>query len=70
MDMLLFFYEEDDLEVIDLVLYGIPRRVNIRPDYFHSLSDMEFFQRFRLRKETVLDILILIENDLEFIYDV
>ncbi|KAF2887482.1 hypothetical protein ILUMI_18691 [Ignelater luminosus] len=38
--------------------------VRYRPDHFNDWSDLEFFQRFRLAKDTVQDILNLIEGDL------
>lgn len=60
---------EDDLEVLELVEVGIPRRVYQRNDHFHALSEHAFFIRFRLTKETNVRVLREIEHNLEFPYD-
>ncbi|KAJ8914229.1 hypothetical protein NQ315_003592 [Exocentrus adspersus] len=39
-------------------------------DLFHLYDDLSFFRRFRLTRNTVLDLLPRIEQDLEFPYDV
>ena len=57
---------EDDLEVLELIEVGIPRQIYLRADHFHDLPDLQFFQRFRLTKETVLYLLAQIEHHLEF----
>ncbi|XP_063913042.1 putative nuclease HARBI1 [Zophobas morio] len=56
---------EDDLEVLELIEVGIPRQIYLRADHFHDLPDLQFFQRFRLTKETVLYLLAQIEHHLE-----
>ncbi|KAJ3653046.1 hypothetical protein Zmor_018964 [Zophobas morio] len=57
---------EDDLEVIEIVEMGIPRQMYTRADHFYGLPELQFFQRFRLTKPTVLHLLTLIEERLEF----
>lgn len=66
MDEFDFFDGDDDLDALELILYGIPRRINIRSDYFNNFDDLSFFQRFRLTKPTVYNLLIIIEERLEF----
>lgn len=61
--------DDDDLDALELIIYGIPRQINNRADHFHTLSNVAFFQRFRLTKPTVLKLLALIEADLEFFND-
>lgn len=41
------------------------KTVRHRPDLMNEYDDDEFFTRFRLKKDTVLMILDLINNDLE-----
>jgi hypothetical protein len=65
MDVELF----DDLEEIELIEFGIPRNINIRANHFNSLPDYKFFKKFRLTKESVMKILPLLENQLEFPLD-
>lgn len=57
---------EDDLDILDIIDYGFPRRVFNRENYFQSMDDLSFFRRFRLRKPTVLQVLQEIEHLLEF----
>lgn len=45
MDFLNFFDEDDDLDALDLILYGIPRRINIRADHFYNMTDLDFFSK-------------------------
>ncbi|XP_023312542.1 putative nuclease HARBI1 [Anoplophora glabripennis] len=61
---------EDDLEIIEIIEHGIPRQIRPRVDLFQVYDNLQFFQRFRLTKETVLDLLPLIEPYLEFPYDI
>lgn len=58
----------DNVDQVDLEV-RIPRQVYLRPDYFHSFSDEQFFSRFRLTKATTLWLLQQIENQLEFVND-
>ncbi|KAI4468171.1 hypothetical protein MML48_2g00005234 [Holotrichia oblita] len=60
---------EDDVEIIEIIDVGIPRQIYQRVDNFHNLSEWEFFKRFRLQKETVLQVLQEIDNQLEYPYD-
>ncbi|KAI4469476.1 forkhead box protein [Holotrichia oblita] len=73
---MIFFDEDDDdalfgedLEVLDIIDFGFPRRIYPRSNHFHQMDELTFFQRFRLRKETVLNILINIEDQLEYASD-
>lgn len=59
-------YLDNDIEVLDIVEFGFPRRIYQRFDYFHDMDNLQFFQRFRLRKQIVLNILGEIEDILEF----
>ena len=69
MDPLLLFDDDDDIEVFELVEFGIPRQIYERADYFHTMDDTTFRRRFRLTKEVVLDILTRIEERLEVPYN-
>lgn len=60
---------EDDLEILEIINVGFPRQVYQRNEYFDNMSDLNFFKRFRLKKETVLHLLQEIEHKLEFPYD-
>ncbi|KAG5882772.1 hypothetical protein JTB14_029948 [Gonioctena quinquepunctata] len=52
---------EDDLEVLDFVDMGYPRRILLRPNYYEEMSQMDF-----LRSLTKPILLTLIENQLEY----
>lgn len=58
----------DDLLELDNI-YGIPRRIYERANLFLELNDFEFFVRFRLTKNTILNFLPHIEEQLEYPYD-
>lgn len=47
-----------------------PRTIKQRANYFDSFNEVEFAARFRLRKQTVLEVLKLIEGSLEKIITV
>lgn len=57
---------EDDLEVLDIIEHGFPRRVQNRPNYYQQMDELSFFKRFRLYKNTVFNVLQLIDHELEF----
>ncbi|XP_044744327.1 uncharacterized protein LOC123306405 [Coccinella septempunctata] len=57
---------EDDLDALDIIEFGFPRRFLRRVNYFEEMDNLTFFRRFRLMKETVLFLLPYLENDLEF----
>lgn len=59
----------DDLDILDIIENGIPRRVYERANYFNNFDHMTFFQRFRLTKETVLHVLDQIQHLLDFEVD-
>lgn len=72
MDMLneIDFLDDDDIEVLDLIEYGIPRQIYERNNYFHMLDEAGFYKRFRLSRPCVLNtVLPLIEHRLEYPYD-
>ncbi|KAJ8917027.1 hypothetical protein NQ315_012945, partial [Exocentrus adspersus] len=51
------------LEILD---FGFPRKVYNRSIYFDDMDNLTLFSRFRLYKETVLHLVTLIEDELEF----
>ncbi|KAG5868041.1 hypothetical protein JTB14_001733 [Gonioctena quinquepunctata] len=64
-----FVQDDDDLDDLNLIIYGIPRRIYHRNEYFNSWDDLTFFSRFRVTKPTSLYILNLIEAEIEHPYD-
>lgn len=60
---------DNDLEIFEILDHGIPRQVFQRPDLFHIHDDRAFFNRFRLTKETVIQLLPSLEPHLERPYD-
>lgn len=56
----------DDLDILEIIDNGFPRRIYNRKNYFEDLDNLTFFKRFRLRKESVLYLLRIIEDDLEY----
>lgn len=56
---------EDDLEVLDIFNDGFPRRRYNRKNYYEELDEKTFFQRFRLTKPTVLQLVEMLEDTLE-----
>ncbi|KAI4465872.1 low-density lipoprotein receptor-related [Holotrichia oblita] len=61
--------DEDDLNMLDMLEYGTPRQVNQRMNYFERMDGPTFRKRFRLSKECVQDLLIRIEEGLEYPLD-
>lgn len=61
--------DDDEIDVLNLIVYGIPRQIYERANYFHSFDELNFFKRFRLTKDTVIYVLAQIENELEYPYD-
>lgn len=59
-------YFEDDVEVLEIANVGFPRTIRERSEYFHTFDELSFYKRFRLKKDTTLGLLALIESDLEF----
>lgn len=62
-------FQEDELNEINLIVYGLPRRIYDRKEYFYSFDNWTFFQRFRVTKDTALNILDMIEQHIEYPYD-
>ncbi|KAJ8954814.1 hypothetical protein NQ317_009290 [Molorchus minor] len=57
---------EDDLDILNIIEFGFPRRIYQRENPFEMMDDLSFYRRFRLHKETVLHLLQQIEHNLEF----
>ncbi|KAK5648020.1 hypothetical protein RI129_002912 [Pyrocoelia pectoralis] len=55
------FFIDDDLDILDIVEFGFPRKVYNRTNHFEDLDNLTFFKRFRLTKNTVFHLLELIE---------
>lgn len=62
----LYESDEDELEELAVVIHGLPRKIYERSNPFFEFDDLEFFRRFRLSKNTVLQFLPEIEEFLEF----
>lgn len=65
MDLFEFIEDEFD-EYFERI--ARPRRnrvINPRPNYFESLDDIDFRNRFRLTKQVIVYILSLIESDIK-----
>jgi hypothetical protein len=60
----------DVLDVINFIEFGIPRTLYVRSHYFLTMDEVKFRKRFRLTKDTVMNILGQIEHNLEFPYDI
>ncbi len=60
----------DDLFVLDFLENRIPRQIYERSHYFDTLDEVAFRRRFRLSRESVLYILDIIQEHLEYPYDV
>lgn len=69
MDIEVEIFIEDDEDILNIIDFGFPRRLLQRPNHFEEMDDLGFFRRFRLTKETTLFVLTLIEEQLEFQYD-
>ncbi|KAG5869690.1 hypothetical protein JTB14_025717 [Gonioctena quinquepunctata] len=61
--------EDDDLDDLNVIIHGIPRRVYNRADYYNSFDDLTFFKRFRVTKPTAILILNEIEVEIEHPYN-
>lgn len=57
---------EDNFDILEIIDYGFPRRIYNRFNYFEDMDNLNFYRRFRLTKPTVLHLLSLIEDELEF----
>lgn len=57
---------EDDMDLLDIIEFGFPKRRFEKANYFQDMDNLSFFRRFRLTKPTVLSILEEIETDIEF----
>lgn len=59
----------NNLEIIDIVEFGFPRLRYERANYFDDMDNFQFFKRFRLTKQSVLNVLVDIEEQLEYPHD-
>ncbi|XP_050293051.1 putative nuclease HARBI1 [Anthonomus grandis grandis] len=59
-------FVDDDQEMLDIINFGFPRRNYERSEYFDSMDNFSFFRRFRLTKQTVLNFLSEIEDQIEY----
>ena len=57
---------DNDFDEIEIVEFGIPRRIYIRSNHFDHLDDATFFKKFRLTKESVQFVLSLIEDEIKY----
>lgn len=60
---------EDDLDILEIIDFGFPRRIYERSNYFQVMDELTFFRRFRLLKGTVLRLMEIIEDQLEYPHD-
>ncbi|KAK4877683.1 hypothetical protein RN001_010189 [Aquatica leii] len=60
---------EDDFDIIEIIDYGFPRQIYRRSEHFDTLDILGFYKRFRLTKETCLNLLVLIEDEIEHVSD-
>lgn len=58
--------DDDELNPLVLIVYGIPRRIFERTNYFETLDELSFYRRFRLTKRTTERVLQLIRHRLEY----
>lgn len=61
--------DDDELDAYDLIVYGIPRNVHVRNNYYEEYDDLNFFRRFRLTKESVINIYEQIEDRLQYTHN-
>nr|CAI5830757.1 unnamed protein product [Callosobruchus analis] len=57
---------DDDMDILDIINFGFPRRLYERPNYIEDMDDLGFLRRFRITKATAVAVLELIEDQLEF----
>jgi hypothetical protein len=55
----------DDLDILDIIDNGFPRRRRVRSEIFNSLDEYTLFKRFRFTKETTLHFYEFIEDELD-----
>lgn len=69
MDLNFDMLEDDELDAFDLVVYGIPRNIHVRVNYLDKYDELNFFRRFRLKKQSVINILEQIQDRLEYTHN-
>lgn len=69
-EVLFGFGEFDNVEMqlneIDNIAIRIPRQFK-RTSYFETYSEKQFFERFRLSKNSAHEVLLQIEEELQFV---
>lgn len=61
--------EDDELDAFNLIVYGIPRNIHMRANYFEQYDELNFFRRFRLQKQSVIHVLEQIEDHLQYTHN-
>ncbi|XP_011861742.1 PREDICTED: uncharacterized protein LOC105558586, partial [Vollenhovia emeryi] len=69
MDLDFDVLEDDELDAFNLIVYGIPRNVRVRANYFEKYDELNFFRMFRLEKQSVINILEQIEDHLKYTHN-
>jgi hypothetical protein len=47
---------EDDFDILEIIDIGFPRLCCIRSAHFHDMDEFTFYKRFRLTKQTCLNL--------------
>ena len=61
--------ELEDLAVLNFLNRGIPRTVYQRQNFFDVMDEISFRKRFRLSRQSVLQVFMMIDEEIEFPYD-
>ncbi|GAB1869285.1 Putative nuclease HARBI1 [Camponotus japonicus] len=69
MDLNFDVLEDDELDAFNLVVYGIPRNIHMRANYFEQYDELNFFRRFRLQKQSVIHVLEQIKDHLQYTHN-
>jgi len=69
MDLNFDVLEDVELDAFDIVVYGIPRTIHVRENYLEKYDELNFFRRFRLKKQSVIRILEEIQDRLEYTHN-
>ncbi|ENN83248.1 hypothetical protein YQE_00393, partial [Dendroctonus ponderosae] len=57
---------EDELDILEIIEFGFPKRIYIRNNPLEDLDELTFFKRFRLYKTTVIELMRVLQPDLEY----
>jgi hypothetical protein len=47
---------EDDFDILEIINIGFPRLYCVRSAHFHDMDEFTFYKRFRLTKQTCLNL--------------